>query len=299
MKDSSKTKKRLIEEIESLRRRISRLESEKSKLSLLLERNQLVSDDMTQQYLDVVHTMIVKLDSSGKITQINKRGCEILGYEEQEIIGKNWFDKFLPKYFGPEVKKVFKELMAGDLKAHRFFENPVITKDGEERLIAWHNIILKDLSGKINGTLSSGLDITADFYASEALKESEEKYQMLFDKMIDGFALHEIICDNEDEPIDYRFLEVNPSFEKMTGLLRKDVIGKTVKQVLPGIESFWIETYGKVALTGKSVRFENYSQDLDRYYDVVAFCPEKGQFGAIFIDITDRKKTEKGNRKNR
>ena len=298
MLDSKKTKKRLIEEIESLRRRISRLESEKTRLFQLLERDNIGARIMTQQYLDVVHTIVVELDFTGKVVQLNERGREIIGYNEQEIIGENWFDKFLPKYYGSEVKKVFKELMAGDLQAQEFFENPILTKDGEERLIAWHNTILRDPSGKITGTLSSGLDITDDFYASEALRESKEKYQTLFNEMIDGFALHEIICDDKGEPVDYRFLEVNPSFEKITGLSRKKVIGKTVKQVLPDIEPYWIKTYGKVALTGKSARFENYSQDLDKYYDVVAFCPEKGQFATILIDITDRKKTEKGSKKS-
>jgi PAS domain S-box-containing protein len=223
------------------------------------------------------------------VVQINKRGCEILGYDEGEIVGKNWFDSFLPEYYGHETKKVFQELMAGNLEAQEYFENPILTKDGEERLIAWHNTIIKDSGGDITGTLSSGLDITEDFYASEALKRTREKYQMLFDKMIDGFALHEIICNNKGEPIDYRFLEVNPSFEKMTGLSRNKVLGKTVKEVLPGIEPYWIKTYGIVALSGKAIRFENYSQDLDRYYEVVAFSPERGQFGTIFIDITDRK----------
>jgi PAS domain S-box-containing protein len=179
--------------------------------------------------------------------------------------------------------------MRGNLEAQRFFENPVLTREGEERLIAWHNMILKNAAGNITGTLSSGLDITEDFYVTRALKESEVKYQMFVDKMIDGFAFHEIICDDKGKPIDYRFLEINPSFEKMTGLTRNKVIGKTVREVLPGIETYWINTYGKVALTGKSVRFEHYSRALGRYYDVVAFSPEKGRFGTIFIDISDRK----------
>jgi PAS domain S-box-containing protein len=289
MKDSDKSKKQLIEELEYLRQRLLRLESEKTRLSEIIAKGGKSHEYMSRQYLDLVHTMIIELNSSGRVIQINKRGCEILGYSESKVIGKNWFDNFLPKYFGPEVKKVFNELMAGELEAQEFFENPVLTKDGEERLIAWHNTILKDPTGKITGTLSSGLDITEDFYTKEALKQTRNKYQMLFDKMIDGFALHEIICDDKGKPVDYEFIEVNPSFEELTGLLRKNVIGKTVKQVLPGIEPYWIETYGEVALTGKSVRFENYSQDLEKHFEVVAFSPEKGQFATIFIDITDRK----------
>jgi PAS domain S-box-containing protein len=252
-----------------------------------------ISLEMSQKYLDVVHTIVVELDVAGRVVQINKRGCEILGYGENEILGKVWFDNFLPAYLGLEVKEIFKDLMAGKFESQEFFENPVLTKEGEERLIAWHNTILKGPDGKITGTLSSGLDITDDFYVSEALRRSEEKFKMLFDRMMDGFALHEIICDNKDKPVDYRFLEINPAFEKITGLSR-DIIGKTVKQVLPNIEPSWINKYGQVALTGKSVRFENYSGDLDRYFEVVAFSPQKGQFATIFIDITDRKKNGDG-----
>ncbi len=99
-----------------------------------------------------------------------------------------------------------------------------------------------------------------------AIKQSEgtaldglEEYRTLIHEMHNGFALHEIICDDNGNPCDYRFLEVNLAFERMTGLKREEIIGKTVLDVLPRTEPYWIDTYGRVALTGKSIRFENYS----------------------------------------
>jgi two-component system sensor histidine kinase HydH len=119
-------------------------------------------------------------------------------------------------------------------------------------------------------------------------------FYKLFETMQDCMALHEIICDDSGIPIDYRFLEVNPAFEKITGLRREDILGKTVLDVLPQIESYWIETYGAVALEERAICFENYSRELDKYFQVTAFCPEKGKFATIFFDITEQKKKEQG-----
>jgi PAS domain S-box-containing protein len=211
-----------LEEIKSLRQRISRLESEKIRLLQLINKGPKDSEDMSQQYLDIVHTIIVELDSTGKVVQINKRGCEILGYREKEIVGKNWFDNFLPKYYGAEVKRVFKGLMTGNIEAQAFFENPILTKDGEEKLIAWHNNILKDDSGNITGTLSSGLDITGDFYASKALKESEEKYRAIIETALDGVC----IIDAKG-----KILEINDSYCNMIGYSREELLKMSVRDV--------------------------------------------------------------------
>ncbi|MBI2844826.1 MAG: MEDS domain-containing protein [Armatimonadetes bacterium] len=126
----------------------------------------------------------------------------------------------------------------------------------------------------------------------EELRRSEERYKTLFNEMTEGFAVHEIICDESGQPCDYRFLEVNPAFEKLTGLRKDDVIGRTVRDVLPGIESYWIETFGKVALTGEPAHIENLSQELGKYYSVYAFCPAPGQFACVFLDVTKRRQAD-------
>ena len=108
--------------------------------------------------------------------------------------------------------------------------------------------------------------------------------------MQEGFALHEIIFNENGVPIDYRFLEVNPAFEKITGLKVKDIKNKTVKEVLPGTEDYWIQSYGDVVLNNKSMTFLNYSQELDKYFSVNVYSPAPNHFATIFTDVTFEKK---------
>ncbi|HSV95662.1 MAG TPA: PAS domain S-box protein [Spirochaetota bacterium] len=123
----------------------------------------------------------------------------------------------------------------------------------------------------------------------ETLSRSENDYRMLFESMLNGFALHEIICDEKGVPVDYRFLRVNPAFERLTGLRAADITGKSVLEVLPGTEREWIDRYGAVALTMEPVSFENYHGGVRRHFEVTAFSPEKGQFAVLFNDVTERK----------
>ena len=125
-----------------------------------------------------------------------------------------------------------------------------------------------------------------------ALRQSEERYRSLFEGMTEGFALHEIICDEQGQPCDYRFLEINPSFERLTGLRREDVVGKNHNEVLPNDNPLWVEMYGQVALTGQPVHFENYSPVLKRHYEAFSYCPAPRQFAMVFMDITGRKRLE-------
>ena len=124
------------------------------------------------------------------------------------------------------------------------------------------------------------------------LVESEKRYRMLFSTMQEAFALHEIILNDDGKPVNYRFLDVNPAFEQLTGLRSAEVMGKTLKDVLPLTDLDWIETYGQVALTGTPVSLENYSAALDKYFHVTAFSPREGQFATLFYDVTVTKQLE-------
>ena len=142
----------------------------------------------------------------------------------------------------------------------------------------------------VNGRVSKVLGTFQDVTEKRIL---EQRYESLFQHMLDGFALHEIICDDGGRPVDYRFLEVNPAFERHTGLSAGDIKGRTVREVLPMIEQVWIDTYGKVALTGAPVLFEEYTAAQDKFFQVCAFRPAPMQFACIFTDISHRKRYER------
>jgi PAS domain S-box-containing protein/putative nucleotidyltransferase with HDIG domain len=137
------------------------------------------------------------------------------------------------------------------------------------------------------------LDLTdRDDELAETLREVEERYRRLFDSVGEGVALLEVICDDSGRPCDMRLLEANPAFERLTGLAARDIIGRTVLEVLPRTESVWIECYGRVALSGEPEHFEEFSAALGRHFEVRAHAVGNGRCISSFSDITERKAAE-------
>ncbi len=166
-------------------------------------------------------------------------------------------------------------------------EKDVRTEDGRWLLI---RMLPYQVGPKVfSGVVITLIDITPVKRVEDALQQSELQYQNLFNSMVTGFALHEIILDGRGRPCDYRFLAVNPAFEELTGLKSADIIGRRILEIAPETEKEWIEIYGRVAETGEAAHFEKHSRVLGRYYDVVAYRPARGQFACTFVDVTQRR----------
>ena len=133
--------------------------------------------DREQMFLDIAEVMFLALDKEGKVDLINKKGCEILGYPETDILGKSWFDHFMPEGYREKVKNGFRRLMAEEIESVEYFESAVLTKEGEQRYVDWHNTLLKDKTGAIVGTFSSGEDITERKKAKEKSLELQIQLQ--------------------------------------------------------------------------------------------------------------------------
>jgi PAS domain S-box-containing protein len=146
----------------------------------------------TRNYLDVAGVIMVVVDASEKVTLINKKGCEILGRTREQIIGKNWFDTFLPKQEREKSRKIFKELMGGNTAATEYFENLIVNDNGDERIIAWHNSPLKDADGNITAILSSGEDITEQKHAQEQIRQHEEMLETTLESLTHPFYVVDV-----------------------------------------------------------------------------------------------------------
>ena len=160
-------RKRADDEIRKLNRELEQRVSRRT--AELQEEKQIL-----QKYLDVAGVIFVVIGADQSALLINKKGCEVLGYDEKEILGKNMFDVFIPERNREKVKAVFSKLMSGEVEPVEYFQNPVLTKTGGERTIAWHNTVLRDETGKIYATLSSGEDITEKLSLEQQIRQSEK-----------------------------------------------------------------------------------------------------------------------------
>jgi PAS domain S-box-containing protein len=173
--------------------------------------------DRAQLYLDIAGVIIVAIDTNQRVTMINQKGAFVLGYRDDEIIGHNWFDEFVPEDARARVKATFNLLMTGDIEPVEYFENSVLTKNGEERLIAWHNALLRNEDGAIIGTLSSGEDITDHKRAERALVESQERFERVAQQS------KEMVWEVNAEGL---FTYVSQASEDILGYLPDEMIGK-------------------------------------------------------------------------
>ena len=145
--------------------------------------------ELAQQYLYIAGVIMIIVDADQLLRLINKKGCEVLGWSADELIGKNWFDTCLPPAWARRGRRLFAEILAGNVELKESFEAPVVTKAGTQRLIAWHMTVIRGDEGRIVSMLSSGEDITERHQAQVGLRESELKFRALSDSATDAILM--------------------------------------------------------------------------------------------------------------
>jgi PAS domain S-box-containing protein len=244
----------------------------------------------------------------GTITSWNPGAERLFGHAAEEVIGLSTTILFPPELVSDETD-ILGRIARGESVRH--FDTVRLRKDGERVDVSVTISPVIDNEGKIIGASKIARDITERKKAEEeirrlngdlerrvqertaALRESEARYRALFDSIDEGYCIIEMIFDEQGKPVDYRFLEVNPSFEKQTGLV--DAVGKRMRELAPRHEEHWFETYGRIAVAGEAARFQNHAESLHRWYDVYAYRfgePKNRQVAILFSDISERKAVE-------
>lgn len=170
---------------------ISRDISERKETERALEKER----RKAQMYLDIARVIIIAFDRDMTVTLINQEGCEVLGSSKDDIIGKNWLEHYIPDSYKPELEKGLQDILEDNISNYVVYKNPIITANKGERMISWHNAVLKDDAGKVTGILSSGIDITDQNSIIEALRESERSKSVLISHL-PGIAYR---CDYDRE----------------------------------------------------------------------------------------------------
>ena len=281
----------LLQYICHLERRQVRLQLINEELLLAKEEASKIEAEEYAELYQSAPVGFLTLSKVGEIIALNIFASQILG-NECKLLKNNR----LVTYISDDTKSLF------ELFLSKVFNNSTSEKCEVILSVNGSIPVFIQLTGKVheNGEhcLVTAIDITDRKQAEEALTEADGRFWTLFENGPIGVAYHEMIYDDSGKPIDYRFVDANESYRELTGI---DPRGKTVKQAFPGIENEafdWIGTYGNVARNGKSIRFEQFLQFNERWYDCVAYQYKPNHFVTAFLEITKRKRAEEALKKS-
>ena len=242
---------------------------------------------------DTAPAMLWVTEPDGSASFISRGWYEFTGQTEQEGLDQNGFGRLDAVH--PEDRERSGRMFLEANKARRPFslDYRLRRHDGEYRRAIDAGNPRFGPNGEFLGYIGSVMDITERKLAEVALRESEEKYRTVFTSIDEGFCVVEMLLDEQGKPHDYLLLEINPMFEQLTGL--RNAVGRTARELVPGLEEFWVEIYGRVALTGEPVRFEHYAEPMNRWFNVHASRvgdETSCRVAIVFTNITERKQAE-------
>ncbi|MGB8644850.1 MAG: PAS domain S-box protein [Anaerolineae bacterium] len=276
---------------QDLQARIAQLERELAESKRMAEELR-AGEARFRSYFELPLAGRAILSSTKGWVQVNATLCELLGYTQTELMQMTWSELTHPDDRSADLVN-FNRVITGKVNGFAV-EQRFVRKDKRITYVDLAVQCVRRADGVVDYFVVLLDDITEHKRANQSLRESEQRYRLLFDEMLGGLVIFEAIFDPHQigTPMDFRFVSVNAAFVRMTGLDSADILGKTLWQVMPGIESYWIERFRQVVTSRDPVQFESDIRELGRYFEVRAFKTEPGRFAATFNDITERKRAE-------
>jgi len=239
-----------------------------------------------REVADTAPAMLWITDAEGRCVFLSRGWYDFTGQTPREGLEFGWLQAVHPA----DREATARSFLDATTRRLPFSSDHRVRRhDGEFRWVIDEGRPRFSDDGEWLGFVGSVIDVHERRLATEAFRRSEARYRTLFESIDDGFCLIEIVFDSEGEPVDYRFLEMNPAFSKHTGL--EGAVGRTARELLPDLENHWVEIYGAVARTGEPRRFVDHSETLGRWFDVFAFPVEElggEKVALLFTDVTDR-----------
>ncbi len=235
---------------------------------------------------DLAADSMLILDLDGCIKDINPIAYGRLGYTKADMVGKQIGSFILPEF----VAKLDNRFAKVQQNGYLVYESAQVRKDG--------SVLPVEISSRADraGWGSGGFQRSPRHHRAQADRNAfagkRRKMAPVVREHDHRLCLARGDCDEQGRVVDYRFLEINPAYERLTGLKAGDMIGHTVLDRLPGTEPYWIEVFGNVALSGEPTTYENFSSELERWYQARVFSPKIRQFAVIISDITECKNFE-------